>query len=221
MKISNIIFIVSLLFVSYCAYDFYKKKSDKGTLTNKQRNINKINPSVVNINSIQEGDIEPDYSREIRAKLPILDNFFNEENINQWRNYLTEEDFRILRELRSVLESRMFFSKQDEIKVEALKKKNIINAIRNNDPSMVIVHSPIPFNPEPAPEEVQDPIIPADIDPQVEESLPEEQPEQQQVDEGQPPEEILDNQEVQPYNNENIEHQLEPMPEESPIDEFF
>jgi hypothetical protein len=115
----------------------------------------------------------------------------------------------------------MFFSKQDEIKVEALEKKNIINAIRNNDPSMVIVHSSIPFNPEPAPEEVQELIIPSEIDPQTEEPLPDEQPEQQQIDEGQPPEEILDNQEVQTYNNENIEHQLEPMPEESPIDEFF
>ena len=217
MKISNIIFIVSLLFASYCAFDFYKKKSGKKSIYQtykkniKNNNIiDKTNPTVVNINSIQNGDIEPEFSKQIRAKLPILDNFFNEQNTNQWMTYLTEEDFRMLRDLRSVLESRTFFSQQDEIKVQALEKKNVLNAIRNNDPSMIVVEpTNNSFNPEPAPEANQEQMEP--------------EPEQQPVPEEAPPMDEVPQPEENPVvdepineNQEDVQQYENPEPVDNP-----
>lgn len=175
---NKILTLIVLLLLVFLLYTVLNKKTidteatavdniDYGSIE-KAKKITKINA-----NQINSAQIEPVTSSRIRIRIPDLNKVLN--NIEQWKPVLNEEDFKIIRELQAKVNDKKLFNDYDNILVTRLEDRNIINAIKQNNPALVVKddskNNQIGNN-------------------QSDQSMPEYQPEPEQVEPQQPAEDV-------------------------------
>lgn len=189
-KILTLIILLLLVFLLYNINN--KKTTDRDSdeeisnidekALDRAKKITRINANQL----MNPGQVEPVVSARIRRRIPDLTKVLS--NIDLWKNDLVEEDFKIIRELQAKVESKQIFNDYDNILVTRLEDKNIINAILQNNPALILKDAP---NEEPA---------------QNDQVMPEYQPEPDYIEPQQPVDEPLPVEDVPVEQPEYIEN---------------
>lgn len=180
-KILSLLF---LLLLVYLLFILNNKKQVEEDFSEGIDNIDEKSLSVakkitnINANKISQQSAaseEPASSVQIRMRIPDLQKVIS--NTDFWKNVLNEEEFRIIRDLQNKVQAKHIFSEQDNVLVTRLEDKNILNAIRQNNPAMVVINQEHPSDRE------------------IDTTMPESQPDsyEQESKEVQPTEEVINN----------------------------
>lgn len=139
----KILTLIILLLLVFLLYNINNKKAINHDVDEEVSNIDHKaldrakKMTKINANQItNQGQVEPVISARIRKRIPDLTKVLS--NIDLWKSDLNEEDFKIIRELQAKVESKNIFNDYDNILVTRLEDKNIINAILQNNPALVL-----------------------------------------------------------------------------------
>lgn len=164
-----------------------KRKTSKAGL-----NTRNARGQVKNINSTLPQDVQVARKNQLAQRLPNVDAVLGSDSA-MWLEVLNEEDFTILRELRNKLNLNQDITEEDLKHFVMLENRQVIQAIRENRPSLLKGGSaPVP-------------------DPVQENPPEEEQPSYQEPDPEPVPEQSPEPQEEAPLQEDGMEPESPPM----------
>lgn len=139
-KILVLLILLILVFILYSQSSKEELSTDEDEISLEKKAVEKKQPTIkgqsVNVSQIPNNEVEPPLSRNLRARLPPdFQVVFS--NLSSWNGSLTAEDFQVIRNLKSKIDNKQFFDVNDVAGINHLDDKNILNAIKQNNPALI------------------------------------------------------------------------------------
>lgn len=183
----RILMIISLIIASYKGLQHFgvigsdSTKKEKGEFKklikdwDKSKTTAQVKGKIKNINQVTTEDLAVNRKNEIKSKLPNVTLVFGADN-SRWVGVLEEEDFTILRELRSKLDQNSEITEEDLRRFKVLESKGVLDAIRVNNPDLMNKNQEQPSEESLGSDDSLDPIEEQPSYPEDEPAYPEAEP---------------------------------------------